>query len=56
MGHLELAKHPQFWQQLENSLGKLKLVGALVIILLICTGRHVAGEVAEKCILICRQR
>lgn len=24
MGHLELGKHPLFWQQLENSLGKLK--------------------------------
>lgn len=24
MGLLELEKHPLFWQQLENSLGKLK--------------------------------
>lgn len=34
MGHLELAKHPQFWQQLENSLGKLTLVDVLVTFLL----------------------
>lgn len=33
MGHLELAKHPPFWQQLESSLGKLALVGVLVTIL-----------------------
>jgi hypothetical protein len=26
MDHLELVKHPLFWQQLENSLGKLKSV------------------------------